>query len=55
MLQYCNMNNKEWGNVRVRQTQILKIEGVIAGNTEYDSVSDFVSQKLTLALERVSN
>jgi Arc/MetJ-type ribon-helix-helix transcriptional regulator len=44
------MSNQEWGNVRLRNSLIGKIEGVVAGDGQYNSVSDFVSQKLSLAL-----
>ena len=48
------MSNEPWGNVRLRTSLIEKVEGVVARNGEYNSVSDFVSQKLSLALNKGS-
>lgn len=53
MLQYCNMETKEkWGNVRMEKTLIQRCEDHIARTGEYSSVSDFVSQKILVALSK---
>ena len=54
MYQYCYMSTtlSKWGAVRMEKSLIEKCERHIAGNGEYDSVSDFVSQKVIVALEK---